>query len=212
MTQTPPHPRFFGYGSLVNLATHDYPDAQAAQLCGWRRVWCQAATRPVAFLSVEPHDTTLHGITAAVPGADWAALDAREHAYLRRDVTHQFDAETAVYEANPAHTAPPSTGHPILLSYLDTVIAGYAALLPEGPDHFFDTTAGWGPVLDDRADPLYPRAQRPCAKTMAAVDARLRALAVPVQPAEGAGLLVDAIRRGGTLASLADNAQGQPNR
>lgn len=195
-------PRFFGYGSLVNLATHIYPDTRAATLHGWRRVWRHAKARPVAFLSVEPcPNTTLHGITAAVPNADWAALDAREHAYLRRDVSDQFDTQTAIYEANPTHTTSPTAGHPILLSYLDVVIAGYQALRPDGPTdgpaHFFATTHSWGPVLDDRADPLYPRAQPLNSNIRATVDTALQVLSVPVQPAEAA--LVDAIR--GTAAT-----------
>jgi hypothetical protein len=204
------HPRFFGYGSLVNLATHDYPDPMPAALTGWRRVWRHALARPVAFLSVEPcPQTTLHGITAQVPRGDWAALDLREHAYLRRDVSAQFHAPTAVYEANPSHTAPPSTNHPILLSYLDVVVAGFAKLMDDnpnsgGPAHFFATTTGWGPVLDDRAAPLYPRAQPLQPDTRLIVDAALAALAVPVQPAQSARLLVDAIRasRPATTASL----------
>lgn len=178
-------PRFFGYGSLVNLATHNYPDPQPAYLRGWRRVWRHAKARPVAFLSVERDaQTTLLGITAQVPKGDWVALDAREHAYLRRDVSEQFATATAVYEANPDHTAPTSAAHPILLSYLDVVIAGYHALDIEGPAHFFATTTGWGPVLNDRENPRYPRA-RPCPNHIRdLVDAELSRLAVLVQPAE----------------------------
>lgn len=192
--------RFFGYGSLVNLATHDYPDPTPATLTGWRRVWRHALARPVAFLSVQPcTHTTLHGITAQVPRGDWTALDLREHAYLRRDVSAQFDQSTVVYEANPDHIAPPSTGHPILLSYLDVVIAGHITLMggnpnSGGPAHFFATTTGWGPILDDRADPLYPRAQPLHRDTRAIVDATLATLSVPVQPAQSARLLFDAIR------------------
>ncbi len=154
------HPRFFGYGSLVNLKTHSYPQVETATLQGWRRVWKLHHDTNIAFLSVEPHDTTLHGITADVPNADWAALDAREHAYLRRDVSDQFASDTAVYEANPAHTSATNTGHHILLSYLDVVIGGYATLMgAAGPAHFFETTADWAPILDDRTAPQYPRAQ-----------------------------------------------------
>jgi len=191
-------PQFFGYGSLVNLATHDYPNARPAELTGWRRVWRHARARPVAFLSVERHDaTTLMGVTADVPNADWAALDLREHEYLRRDVSDQFARPTAVYEANPERTAPPSTGHPILLSYLDVVTAGFQTLYGnEGPTQFFATTVGWGPVLDDRADPIYPRAQPLTAKTRDTVDAALCALPVTMHPAEGP--LVDALRGSAT--------------
>lgn len=194
MTQATDGARFFGYGSLVNLATHDYPDPRPAALPGWRRVWRHALSRPVAFLSVEPHDTTLHGITAQVPLADWAALDLREQAYLRRDVSAHFATPTAVYEADPAKTQDPSIGHPILLSYLDVVIAGYQRLMGDaGPGHFFATTAGWGPVLDDRAAPIYPRAQPLDPQIMGIVDGALIALSVPVQPAERA--LVDPVGR-----------------
>lgn len=186
-------PQFFGYGSLVHLATHDYTSPTPDTLRGWRRIWRHAAARPVAFLSVERHPaTTLHGITAQVPHGDWAALDLREHAYLRRDVSDQFTNPTAVYEANPAHTAAPSTRHPILLSYLDVVIAGYSALRPDGAAHFFATTTGWGPVLDDRDDPLYPRAQPLQPATRKAVDTALAALSVPILPADKA--TVEAIR------------------
>jgi len=44
---------FFGYGSLVNRATHSFNNAQPAQLTGWRRVWRHTDLRPVAFLSVQ---------------------------------------------------------------------------------------------------------------------------------------------------------------
>ncbi|KPP83788.1 MAG: putative protein involved in cation transport [Rhodobacteraceae bacterium HLUCCA08] len=161
------HPAFFGYGSLVNRATHDYADPHPATLTGWRRVWKHSSRRPVAFLSVEPCDATeLLGLIAQVPGADWAALDAREQAYIRRDVTHQVrhalaPRSTALYQAARGHIAPPSTEHPILLSYLDVVVQGYLNTHgADGARHFFATTAGWeGPVLDDRPAPLYPRHQ-----------------------------------------------------
>ena len=159
--------RVFGYGSLVNRATHSYSDPRKATLAGWRRVWKQAAHRPVAFLSVEPcSETTLLGLVANVPGQDWEALDAREAAYLRREATHQIDHDgesghTVVYEANPDHVADPSTDHPILLSYLDVVVQGYLREWGEdGVHHLFQTTRGFeGPILDDRTEPIYPRAQ-----------------------------------------------------
>jgi hypothetical protein len=153
-------PAFFGYGSLVNLATHDYPNARKATLQGWRRIWCQANTRPVAFLSVHQAPGEIQGIIADVPGGDWAALDAREHAYKRHDVSETLGGNTAIYQADPAKTAPPSTGHPILLSYLDVVVQGFLQHYGEqGVADFFASTDGWGPIKDDRANPHYPRFQ-----------------------------------------------------
>ncbi|RME15462.1 MAG: gamma-glutamylcyclotransferase [Alphaproteobacteria bacterium] len=179
-----PAPRFFGYGSLVNTATHDFPDPQPARLAGWRRQWVRATTRPVTFLSVRPDpDCAIEGITAAVPGADWAALDAREAAYDRLPLPPEAlapapDAPVSVYRAKPALIGPPSPDHPILLSYLDTVIAGFLALFGEaGVARFFATTEGWeAPILDDRAAPRYPRATPPDGAVRALVDAALAQL------------------------------------
>lgn len=177
-------PLFFGYGSLVNLATHDYADPRPARLTGWRRVWRHTSLRPVAFLSVEPvAGAEIAGIVAHVPGADWAALDAREAAYARRDVSHLVrhdgaPANTAVYEVEHGHLAPPSAAHPILLSYLDVVVQGYHRLFgSEGVADFFETTSGWqAPIRDDRAAPVYPRAQTLRPEETALVDAHLERL------------------------------------
>ena len=166
--------RFFGYGSLVNRATHDYPGSQPARLAGWRRVWVHTPARPVAFLSVEPApETTIAGLVADVPGGDWAALDAREFAYARHAVVARGlsgPIPAQVY-AVPQGQAPTAV-HPILLSYLDAVVQGFLREWgAEGAAGFFATTAGWqAPVLDDRATPRYPRAQRLSPAERAAVD------------------------------------------
>ena len=44
-------PFFFGYGSLVNRSTHDYPRATRARVRGWARSWKQTNLRKVAFLT-----------------------------------------------------------------------------------------------------------------------------------------------------------------
>ncbi|SFA87951.1 hypothetical protein SAMN05421688_1426 [Poseidonocella pacifica] len=176
------HPFFFGYGSLVNRATHDYPSATPASVAGWRRVWRHTGLRPVAFLSVEPCATTeISGLIAQVPGGDWAALDAREAAYDRLDATHQVrhdlpaPAPVAIYSVARAHRARTEDRHPILLSYLDVVVQGFAREHGEaGVADFFATTDGWdGPVYDDRENPLYPRHQILSAEERALVDEHL---------------------------------------
>jgi len=182
-------PRFFGYGSLVNLATHDYPDARPARLNGWRRVWRHTALRPAAFLSVEPdNDTVIDGVVASVPSGDWAALDKREVAYLRHDVSHQIAQDgpsvaTAVYAVDPAHLSPPDIAHPILLSYLDVVVQGFARVHgPEGVARFFETTDGWqAPVMDDRSAPIYPRHQRLDGAERALVDDWIDRLGIEIR-------------------------------
>lgn len=160
------HPWFFGYGSLVNRATHSYPDARPATLSGWRRRWVHAVGRPYVFLSAEPFEgSSILGLIAAVPGGDWAALDLRETGYRRADVTvavsHDLPSLPRIATYRAADPVPPSGDHPVLLSYIDTVLQGFTAIHgSDGPAHFFDTTAGWDvSVLDDRAAPIYPRAQ-----------------------------------------------------
>ena len=176
-------PAFFGYGSLVNLATHDYDDPRPATLHGWRRIWRRTHLRKAAFLSVERHSNcALHGVVARVPGSDWAALDAREAAYARHDVSETVrhdgrDAPTAVYQVRPEHVSQ-DHDHPILLSYLDVVVQGYLQVYGmDGVVHFFETTDGWdAPIFDDRANPIYPRHQALLEKERALVDAQLAAM------------------------------------
>jgi len=170
-------PSFFGYGSLVNLATHDFPNPRSATLSGWRRIWKQAATRPVAFLSVHEADGEIDGLVCDVPNADWKALDERENAYTRIDISDRLGGQTAIYQANPVKVAPASTGHPILLSYLDVVVQGFLQNFGEqGVADFFATTDGWGPIKDDRVDPISPRHQLLTAKETALVDHHLAAM------------------------------------
>lgn len=72
------HSSFFGYGSLVNLATHSYRGARTGQAEGWARAWLQTRHRRFAYLSAVPMPgVMIHGVIADVPGGDWQALDAR---------------------------------------------------------------------------------------------------------------------------------------
>ncbi|MGR3761870.1 gamma-glutamylcyclotransferase family protein [Roseobacteraceae bacterium NS-SX3] len=162
-------PYFFGYGSLVNVATHDYADPQPARLKGWRRTWAHTGLREVAFLTAIPcPDSEIDGLIAAVPGADWQALDEREFAYTRLPasdaVTHALPhrPEISVYAVPAEAQTGGSDRHPVLLSYLDVVLQGYLRVFGEaGARAFIATTDGWeAPILDDRAAPRYPRHQR----------------------------------------------------
>ncbi|MCV2868476.1 gamma-glutamylcyclotransferase [Defluviimonas sp. WL0002] len=159
------HPAFFGYGSLVNRATHDHAPSAPVTLSGWRRVWRQTVLRPYAFLSVEPAESEIQGLVAAVPDDDWAALDRRESAYLRHSVSPASLsapdwAETVqIYAVDDTHHAPDAS-HPILLSYLDVVVQGFLREFGrDGARGFFATTTGWSAIHDDRAAPIYPRHQ-----------------------------------------------------
>ena len=159
-------PYFFGYGSLVNTATHDFPDPRPAQIRGWRRAWRHTNLRPVAFLTAIPDaEAEIDGMIAHVPKGDWAALDQREWAYDRlpatQAVTHQIarPLDIAIYAVPEARHIKPTDSFPILLSYLDVVVQGYWRVFgADGVDRFFATTDGWdAPILNDRSAPRYPR-------------------------------------------------------
>ena len=167
-------PAFFGYGSLVNLKTHDYQSPERVQITGWRRIWRSTSHRDFAILSVtRDPSTTLDGIKAKVPNADWSALDDREFAYDRQSLTDG----TAIYEVTENIIMPPGGPYPILLSYLDVVIQGYLTEFgPDGASAFFKTTDNWGPIHDDRDNPIYPRHQQLTAEETAFVDTQLAAM------------------------------------
>ncbi len=168
-------PCFFGYGSLVNRATHDYPAAMPAQLHGWRRTWVRTDIRDVVFLSVRPDpDSVIDGLVAQVPGADWTALDLRESGYDRVDATHAVTVQAptvAVYQV-PAAKQRRDGEHFMLLSYLDVVVQGFLREFGQaGVEGFFATTDGWDtPVQDDRGAPRYSRAQTLTPDERALVD------------------------------------------
>lgn len=183
-------PRVFGYGSLVNGATHAWPDLAPARLTGWRRTWCRAAGRRVSLLTVRrAPGAAMDGAAARVPDADWRALDAREASYAREDCAAGLvpagRGAAWLYAVPGAYVAAVPDGPPILLSYLDTVIAGFASLHgPDGPARFFDETGGWeAPVADDRRAPLYPRHRAVGAALEGLVDALLRKRRAQIVPA-----------------------------
>lgn len=175
-------PYFFGYGSLVNRATHDYPDIRPARARGWRRRWRHIAGRDHAVLTVVPDAATvIEGLVAAVPGADWRLLDAREAAYDRVDAAAHVDHDApgpgglAIYWIPEAKHPVAEAPRPVLLSYLDVVIQGYLREFgTESAVAFFDTTDGWqGGVRDDRAAPVYPRHQQLSRAELEFVDTEL---------------------------------------
>jgi hypothetical protein len=177
---------FFGYGSLVNRLTHDYPDAEPVTIRGWRREWRMAHGLGRSFLSVMPDASVeIDGLVARVPANDWTALDVRETGYQRHALATGAFAQgpvrpAQIYAIDSAQSDPVSHRAPIKLSYLDVVIEGFAQEFgPDGVGRFFKSTGGWGPVLNDRASPLYPRARPVAPALRRLVDDHLDNLAVP---------------------------------
>lgn len=184
-------PFFFGYGSLVNRATHVYGAARRARLRGWRRAWRYTGFRAGPFLTAVPcPHSEIEGLVAMVPGGDWRALDTREIGYARLPLGAELNIEgapgglsTQIYAVPAADMTEPPDRQPILLSYIDVVFQGYLREYgPEGVARFVATTDGWdAPVLDDRAAPLYPRHQTLTKDERALVDHHLGVLSAAIR-------------------------------
>ena len=165
---------YFGYGSLVNRATHrtEIVDAFPARLLGWRRSWRARPDVPgirASLLTVRREEGAVcDGLLVIDRQENLAAVDAREICYLRRLVTpHELEVAGAVpngcpvyvYEADvelPLHPEPSK----ILQSYLDAVLQGFLSVYGEtGVRRFLADTIGFDtPINADRHAPVYPRA------------------------------------------------------
>lgn len=181
---------FFGYGSLVNHATHNYDDCHLATLQGWRRVWRHISPFTRAILSVErDENSTIPGLIAGGPDVDWAVLDERESAYekakINGAVMHPMPHEPALilYTIAVEKHPPAATPQPILLSYIDVVTQGYLQVYGhQAATAFFTETAGWtGGIVDDRHAPIYPRHQKLSKSETAFVDDQINALSAVVK-------------------------------
>lgn len=152
------HKFVFGYGSLVNLATHCFDANTFTKLHGFERVWIASETRAHAYLSIRPQENSaIEGAILYVPEQDFDNLNAREKGYQLIDVSAQIDANpspTFTYLREEIQDEPA----PILFSYLATVLDGFFQFGSEDAAHaFLDSTKNWGPLLHDEDDPLYPR-------------------------------------------------------
>jgi cation transport regulator ChaC len=166
---------YFGYGSLVNRATHRTAIVSSvpARLRGWRRCWRPRPDMPgfpAALLSIrEEEGAVCDGLLVIDRAENLATVDAREARYRRVAITSaQLElsqqalpegcpAFVYVAEENiPAHREPAK----ILRSYLDAVLQGFLAVHgEEGVRKFIAETHGFDtPLHDDRLEPVYPRA------------------------------------------------------
>lgn len=180
----------FGYGSLVNRQTLP-ADAQSVRVKvrGWRRAWrlsAGKAGRPRCTLTVIPDPVcSILGTVIAQPRHHEDAMHQREALYERQDLegiaVDWLDERPGdwpdpfIHVGVAEHHRSGDESHPVLLSYVDTVIAGFLHTFGEsGPRHFVETTLDWHvPVLNDRSSPFYSRAARLNDEERALVDGLL---------------------------------------
>lgn len=174
MSATGQYVAYFGYGSLINRATHrtEIVDAVPGRLNGWRRLWRPRPDMPgfpAALLSVRREaGAGCDGLLVIDRAENLAAVDEREGRYRRIRLAPgdlslagglPYDCPIFVYEAET--DVPPHREQPrILQSYLDAVLQG--VLREHGEDgvrRFFAETEGFETALmPDREAPTYPRA------------------------------------------------------
>ncbi|MCB1385791.1 MAG: gamma-glutamylcyclotransferase [Nitratireductor sp.] len=168
---------YFGYGSLVNLATlkTSYVDATPAVLKGWRRHWQARPGDGVperALLSIHRDaGCEIGGMVVIDRASSLPSLDLREMHYERVPVAigdlAVLDGTAAamiaelpeqdrfVYVGRPMPPGLP----PLLQSYLHTVMDGFLSAHGEaGLAAFLDTTHGFErAMLADADAPFYTR-------------------------------------------------------
>jgi hypothetical protein len=165
---------YFGYGSLVNKATHRtvIVDAFPARLVGWRRYWRPRPDMPgfpAALLALRREEGAYcDGLVVVDRLENLAAVDAREARYRRLavawrelEVASALPARCPVYVYEAETTVPPHPEPPrILQSYLDAVLQGFLAVHGEaGVRRFITETHGFDtPIHGDRLTPAYSRA------------------------------------------------------
>jgi len=169
---------YFGYGSLVNRDTRPTVEfSKRARLNGWQRAWEHRTSDPertqqctslsIERLQPDVSEGGIDGVIARMKASDLAILDERESGYERMNIpATQFvlpdeisPQSVYVYRSLPQNRHAATENHPILQSYIDCVLAGYHHQFGEsGMLAMIASTRGWNtPIMDDRADPHYPR-------------------------------------------------------
>lgn len=116
----------------------------------------------------------IDGVVVRLPVEHLPQLDAREAGYdrlslplsdfdLSDELLQQMDDEGVenimVYRSQTVNRTLADQDNPVLLSYVDCVMAGYLHRFGEqGVQDMVSSTRGWErPLFDDRSDPFYPR-------------------------------------------------------
>lgn len=163
----------FGYGSLMNDASRKLTGhtglAIPAVAHGLVRHWCKVDdTYKVSPLAVIEGEGQVNGVLLEVDSVALADFDRREAGYKRvavkaehiecLDPSNKIPAscDIWIYVVDEAH--PPCINVPIVMSYVDTVLAGCLEISDAFAKHFVEHTIGWHyPVKNDRNNPIYQR-------------------------------------------------------
>jgi len=166
-----------GYGSLICAESRSRTGigspAVPIEIEGIARRW-SVPTPEWQATAVGAHvddNATTSAIYFEVDAENLKRFDAREQGYQRRlipweQVTIAADHGNTtelpkkgnlwIYVGDSAHK--PSKERPIMQSYLDVILNGCLAISESFAERFMLTTQHWQQLVDDRANPQYPRA------------------------------------------------------
>lgn len=189
MTEEPDHVAYFGYGSLVNELTWARPyQMQPAEVNNWTREWKHCVDTPFgkvcALTASRSQGRKLQGVLIRCTAAELHEVDLREIGYQRdRLESSDIEIETAaddkfIYRSKSNCYRDGDENYPLWLSYIEVVLFGYLRVFgEEGVDQFIATTSGWDtPVLDDRLNPIYPRAGQLTPNIRSLIDRKLESV------------------------------------
>ncbi|MEO1103169.1 MAG: gamma-glutamylcyclotransferase family protein [Pseudomonadota bacterium] len=180
----------FGYGSLVNRGTlPGFVSARPLAARGWRRAWRGTSRGKFggrcALSVVADPQAHIDGLVLTFEDEAWPLIRAREHNY--DPLRLEEDPEVIIFRVHAEKDRYGDADHPICLSYIDTTLQGFLTEFgDDGARRFMATTDGWGvPILDDRHEPTYPRAQKLSRDEQKRIDDLLMSVdAMPARPQE----------------------------
>ncbi len=182
----------FGYGSLIDAdcrqRTFPGEQAYAARVHGYQRYWSGLKgydDRSAVVISPEPK-ASVNGVLIPFDEAFLVQLDQREAGYDRVLLNAeqvellcelpQAAAKIYVYVAQEYWH--PQSDSPILQSYLDVCLRGCLAISEQYAREFLLSTNYWvNHWVDDRQQPLYPRAENIDALALEQIDSILNDMA-----------------------------------
>lgn len=165
----------FGYGSLISSSSRRITgiagDSVAVRVNGLERTWVGWKGTDMRAVAARPvTDACSNGVLFEVPESELFKFDERETHYVRTQldlsqidyvhgnqslITAQCNVWVYLYD----HQGRGLSDEPIVQSYLDVILLGCQEITPTFAIEFIEQTLNWDVWHDDRAKPVYPRAQ-----------------------------------------------------
>ncbi|WGV99757.1 gamma-glutamylcyclotransferase [Vibrio sp. YMD68] len=164
----------FGYGSLMNSASRKLTGQTGKTIPvivnGLVRYWGKIDDSYILSpLVVNKGEGKVNGVLLKIDDVALADFDRRERGYHRIQVNpkqvevstlssndYQLEDDSVIWVYVKDKPEPPCSLSPIMLTYVDTVLAGCLEISETFAKNFIDHTLGWNfPIENDRHAPKY---------------------------------------------------------